>query len=684
MVLPAPATALPKSQGRKRKRYLRQGFRSHYQFKNWYYVDGKREGAEPVRPLRRNNADLVNTCYLNLSTQTRTAYTIGFDIDAKRTQKKWLNAKGQVSWKLISDHLNEFYPEIAEFIFAVVRSTGNKGLAIFIAISPLELVEATAKAQNAARVLQQQIHTIFCHDGIGSDAAAFGLDRDFCNWHNPARTVFLKKSILANVQKERKRTAVVSHLLQELKRIPFIGYQKKRDQVGLIYHDARAEAKLAKLYLHMLEHFEQEGELSKALRQYEIRNISGLSEPFIRKLMKGELQLPWLRAKDCGDEGWDLCVSFTPDLTKRALELEKDGAEGQIRASIDLSESIIRPSDVRDGERNKWVTRVALKLKHAGVGKERTEELLEYWVKQIPGYRISRTCRNFLSIVKSIYLNKRKYFGFREESSVPSWLLHPGDKSYEQPKKSDSATVIKLQKGVVLPPTSRAEKTHPVCKEAVSSKGSSAARDSSILTTNAPGGARGGAASIKGPQTGTLIPLIRSFGKQTHPQKSQEEGFSSSQRAELQRIFLHKNLSKGQRNELLDLYLDANSKADPGLIEGVMDFARKLVPDLLKRKLKRDPSSEFRLVKGYFKMLVGFATPAQILALEYDFKKSEGLERVDFIKKLKHLALAAEEKRKTKELDQAKTKVQNKGHSKPSLSVLEYAQSLVDRQKTPK
>ena len=683
MVLPAPATALPKSQGRRRKHYLRQGFRSHYQFKNWYYVGGKREGAEPVRPLRRNHADLVNTCYLNLSTQTRTAYSIGFDIDAKRTEKKWLNAKGQVCWKLISDHLKEFYPEISEFIFAVVRSTGNKGLAVFIAISPLELVEATAKAQNAARVLQQQIHTIFCHEGIGSDPGAFGLDRDFCNWHNPERTVFLNKSILADVQNERKRTAVVSHLLQALKRIPFIGYQKKRDQVGLIYHDARAEAKLAKLYLHMLEHFEQEGELSKALRQYEIRDISGLSEPFIRKLMKGELQLSWLRAKDCGAEGWGLCVSFTPDLTKRALELEKDGAEGQIsKASIDLSESIIRPSEVRDGERNEWVTRAALKLKHAGIDKDRAEELLEYWVKQIPGYRISRTCRNFLSIVKSIYLNKKKYFGFREESSVPSWLLHPGDKSYEQPKREKTATEIKLQKGVVLPPTSRAEKIHPVCKEPVSSNMYRSTRDTSILTTYPIGGARGGAASIKGPQTGTLIPLIRSFGKQPASQKIKEEGFTSSQRTELQRIFLHKNLSKDQRHELLELYLDANSKADPGLIEGVMDFARKLVPDLLKRRLKRDPSSEFRLVKGYFKMLVGFATPAEILSLEYDFKKSEGQARVDFIKKLKQLALAAKEKRKAKELDQAITKDQNKDYSKPS-SVLDFAQSLLDRKKTP-
>jgi len=615
------------------------------------WTDGRRDGAEPVRPLRRHDADLINTCYLNPSTRTRTAYTLAWDLDVSRTTENWLNNKGQISWKLVKEHLDNEYPEISRFIFAAVTSTGNKGLAVYLAISPLELTESTSHAQKAARVLQHQVLQIFNHHGIGADTGALGLDRDFCSWHKPEKTVYLNRKILAEVQSEQNRTSVVSFLLDSLKRVPFIGYQRKRDQVDLLYHDVRAEQGLARLYLSMLERLEESGEYTWQLRQFEIKKLTGLSEPFIRKVLSQGL--PWLLVKDCGAEGWQLGARFFPSLTIRAVQVVNGSAE-EHKPTIDTSEPLIRPSDVRDGYRNEWITRAILVLKHGGIVQEQTAELMEYHVSQIPGHEHSKNCRHVTDIIRTIYGNKTQYFGYKEESSVPTWLLHPKDRQYPLPTQEDdttnAATEIKLQRGVVLPPASPAEKNRLSEKSDVDQ---GECVGSPERTEGQDGGVRGGA-TLKNKdnskiQKGTLIPFIRSLAKGAVPRKpvkpEPDSLVSWEDRQEFNKVLRHPNTTREEKQELLDRFLKAKENQDQKSMDQLLDYARKLVPDILKRHLKKDPTHEFRRVKGYFKMLEGFATPLEIQRLEYEFKHSKGEARVDFEKRLKALAHKAMEKK---------------------------------------
>lgn len=175
----------------------RRAGRSHYQFKNWVWDHcGQRKSAVSVRPLRGEYADLVNTCYYNPSTRTETLYCLAFDLDAHRADGHWKDAAGALDWALISAWLETTHPEIFKFIFAAVRSTGGKGLALYIAVRPLELVPATKKAQLAAKTLQEKLVLLSNRNDLGADPSAAGLKRDFCNWKNPAKIVYGNESPL--------------------------------------------------------------------------------------------------------------------------------------------------------------------------------------------------------------------------------------------------------------------------------------------------------------------------------------------------------------------------------------------------------------------------------------------------------------------------------------------------------
>lgn len=398
--------------------------KSHYQFKIWLYDDaGSRRGAVVVRPIRRDCADLVNTCYRNPATGTATLYSIVWDLDAHRADERWKTRCGKLNWKKIKKFLFSEYPEFAQYILAAIRSTSGKGIALAIAISPMELVTETQRAQNAARVLQNKILVLLNQVGLGADPGALGLERDFPNWHDAARLLYINKMVMPAVQASYERTPVVTNLLEYLKRFSFLSYQRKSERNDLLYPDIRAEEKLAKLYAHALNDWHTNGNCASGyLSTQEIRSLTGLSKPFLLKFLRTAPS--WLDAEWLGkNEGWNLTVNLDPKLTHRAFELIS-GLRAYPTEAGAFNGPLKHPSDVEDGERNEWLTQALLMLKHNGSAEQTAHELIRAHIKSIPGWETSRNCQQVEQIIRSIYGNKRHLFGIKL-GCAPSWLLNP-------------------------------------------------------------------------------------------------------------------------------------------------------------------------------------------------------------------------------------------------------------------
>ena len=389
--------------------------RSHYQFKNWLRDEsGQRQAPVPVRPVRGSAADLVSTCYYNPVKGTHTLYCLALDLDAHRAGPEWKTKKGKLKWRLIKKFLIDEHPELFKYIFAVVTSTGGKGLAVYFAISPLELTDLAKKARFSAMKLLEKLVVLFNQNGLGADPSAVGLKRDFCNWLDSERTVYENPLVLRSVQSDR--TPVIRQLLGYLKPFGLCEYQKKSTRPGLLYPDLRAERKLLRLYQH-LKNLWMDHETTVSMSVAGIRALTSLSRPFVEKFLKKPPA--WLLTEYQGRaEGWALSIRLSQDLCRRCDELE---SHQTLTQNGQFSRPLLRPEMVEDGSRNHWITHGSLMLKHSGVSEFQACEYLAYHIRSIPGFDSSKNCKNFKEIIRNIYQRYQNLFAVNP-GCAPAWL----------------------------------------------------------------------------------------------------------------------------------------------------------------------------------------------------------------------------------------------------------------------
>lgn len=410
--------------------------RSHYQYKNWTWDEsGKRQAPISVRPLRGEYADLINTCYYNPSKGTNTLYCLALDLDAHRARPEWKTKKGKLKWHRIKKFIRETHPDIFKFIFAAVTSTGGHGLALYLAVRPLELSEKTRKAQFSAKTLLEKLLILFNQHGLGADPSAIGLKRDFCNWLNLEKSVYDNQFVLKSVQSDK--TPVVRHLLAYLKPFALAEYVRKSERAGLLYPDLRAERKLAKLYTHLhdlwLDH-----QTTVSMSVAELRKLTSLSRPFVEKFLKKPPE--WLLTEYQGrSEGWALTVKLSQDLLHRSRVLL---TEGPCAESQDFAKPLIRAEKVSDGQRNHWITYASLLLKHSGIRESQATEIIEKHISKISGHEESKNCKAFKSIIRNIYLRYKNLFAVRP-GCAPDWLLNPCHLERKQRQNEEISTTYK-------------------------------------------------------------------------------------------------------------------------------------------------------------------------------------------------------------------------------------------------
>ena len=140
-----------------------------------YRDDGTKVISRMATGWKHFADDYVSSAYLNAN-GLRVAYCIPLDIDAKDTDKKWLDSAGAIDWEMALAFLQKTYPEIFQYTLFIVRSTGGKGIHIGLAISPIvkDGTTGTDKTLFLAKQAQIQIMRLLNRHGLGADYSATG------------------------------------------------------------------------------------------------------------------------------------------------------------------------------------------------------------------------------------------------------------------------------------------------------------------------------------------------------------------------------------------------------------------------------------------------------------------------------------------------------------------------------
>lgn len=389
--------------------------RTHYSFKNWRWDnDGNRHGAFDVDPKgNRSSPDLISTAVTN-RTGSKTVLTLDIDVDAKRTDAKWIDT-GVVSWNKVSELLRGEYPLIFDAIDVVVRSTSGSGFHLLIGIKALELGGNWNQIYfiRLAESVQKRLVKLLNVHGIGADPSALGLVRDYPNHFDTRRLIVGDNAALNN----SRRVDTPDNVVRLNSYLEEIGYPFK-EPVERFYPDSRVEQGLAKLYLVVSEAFVDGDSVSMALK--EILELTGCSDRFMRKFLKTPPE--WLSAEWCGRvDGWQLTLMDSMKKLSLAREVVAKGPRRRSSQSIKAYD-LCPPELVADGERNDWLTKLALCLKHKGLSEHHALNTIGELVPRIPGHETSRNCRGYSSIVRSIYRHREEYEGCRSWMELPEWL----------------------------------------------------------------------------------------------------------------------------------------------------------------------------------------------------------------------------------------------------------------------
>jgi hypothetical protein len=415
-----------------------KGISGSYGYKKWVEEGSGQRKAFPVSgPEARFSADLIANSYRNRG-GLAVVFGIVFDLDAHRAQEQWKDSEGRLDWELIFSALKKEIPEFANYLCHAVRSTGGKGLALVMAITPMPIQDSTRPNQKAAETLQSRLISLLKRLGMGADEGARGLLRDFPNFNHPEKSIYSNTAILREL--ERSGSPVIVELHRVL---------NKRDQkekaMERLYNDARSEKGLVNLVLWLMgaKDFSQKskslfGEVDKQkykpvpfLSGWEVEAtvrdlciLTNLGEGFMRALLKDPPT--WLKATYSNiDRLWTLSLkdplNDTGWLLERCMQLGQKTQELRGKVSFDPNELCL-PEYVEDGERNAWLVRLTLIYKWHGYSVESALEKVRLRLKGIPGFETSRNCRQISNIVHSLFRRTPEMHGVLNWKDLPSWI----------------------------------------------------------------------------------------------------------------------------------------------------------------------------------------------------------------------------------------------------------------------
>lgn len=443
-------------------RHAKTKKKSHYLFSN-YISDASGEISVLRLNGRHDNADLISTAIKNPAKGTYSIYGITFDIDGDLTDPSLLDSEGRVCWDKVHARIEEKLPWLMPRITYAVRSQSGKGIGLLIWIRACEKVADNVRVLALGGALQRRLRELMSAIGIGADPNATGLHRDMANWLNLSRRLYANDIERARV--ERDHVPVITELLSHVNQHFVENYVPKAERSDVLYPDSRAERRFARTYLKLFDEYFQgksAGEVIWVDSSAELQTLLGLSKSVFYKVLKSE-GLPWLRIERSDGV---FRIEFCPrgELTERAFNIVSGKLKGDrvYSGRLDLSSLIPEPQMVADGERNDFVKRVAIEMKHCGVQEADARAAMSLIVKDMPGARSSWSGRNAGRICASIYFNRPELFQARLGQPLPEFIERAlrKDTPNKRPAKQQKGLSIRAPAAPDSPPGILKEKPY--------------------------------------------------------------------------------------------------------------------------------------------------------------------------------------------------------------------------------
>ncbi len=423
---------------------LSAGKRYYYYAHSELDKSGKKTFQDYKKPILNWRSRTHIFTALPAKDDSKLVYGIPLDLDYEKADSRW-KSRGKLDHRKMRSFLLENYPEFSRYLCTWTRSTGGRGLGVILFIDPfLKGSEGAASVEFLARRVQYLLIEVLNFHGMGCDPNASGFCRWTPNWRNGRILLHKDEVTIRRVQRENEWHGVLRIAYNELRRSKALKPETRAEKVkkGLRFAvKDSTDVALAKIYAHIID--ESPESLCISSSYEDLSKLSGLSIPTLRKNL---CEASWLLIERLWGEGLRLTLKTNHELTKLAYEAPtRLNKRSPSLASPGRSEwDLPDPEEVDSDSRNDFIWRKAVLLRNEGMSLDDAISEIGGLIKRIPGHEESRNCRNYETIVISIFNRsekrskniKRKIFSLEVKAKPLSILPHLG--SVNQPQVTDS------------------------------------------------------------------------------------------------------------------------------------------------------------------------------------------------------------------------------------------------------
>lgn len=427
--------------------------RGYYQHWGWHQDSDGNRAAHAVPSTDRGVADLISTAYHNKSAPDA-VYALVLDVDAERTQPRFLDQDGRVDPRLVIDAFGDQLPLTRYHMTIACRSTSGKGLHLFFSMVPVVLTDTVdSPAEVFALRVQRSLIAAANEIGIGADPSAVGLKRLVANFNNTERVIFRdqkKRTKIENAAKNAARAQEIGdetnedaqphHALRIMGKELEAFLRQARREKRLYPENKNVELQYARFLCFVVGwlpeaacaelgqlgfcqgYFKSTDFASVRLTMTELQLIFGdTSAPTIRSLLRSRPEL--IVSHEKGSRVWEIQANPAYwHLFERASDLVKTG-RSEVGRIWNSPWELPEPELVENGFRNQYVVWLMNAYKSRGYSETEALEKIRLRIVHCPNAEGSRTMKRLERKVRNFYRNSPQLHGRYADQPLPNWMM---------------------------------------------------------------------------------------------------------------------------------------------------------------------------------------------------------------------------------------------------------------------